>query len=94
MVSLLVPMEIAVRRIVRSQGGPTGWLSAKTLLRLVPAIVLTQLVYTLALLGAQFARKVAWRGVRYHIDGPWDIQRLDDPPYDSDSPCAADRHSL
>ncbi len=94
MVSLLIPMEIAVRRIVRSQGRPTGWLSAKILLRLVPAIVLTQLVYTLALLGAQFARKVAWRGVCYHIGGPWGIRRLDDPPYDSDLPCVADGHSL
>ncbi len=74
MVVLLVPMEIAVRRIVRSQGGPTKWLSAKTLLRLVPAIVLTQVVYTLALLGAQFARKVDWRGVYYRIGGSWDIR--------------------
>ena len=53
MVSLLVPMEMAVRRIVRSQGGQTKWVSMKTLLRLVPAIVLTQFVYTFALLGAQ-----------------------------------------
>ncbi len=94
MVSLLIPMEIGVRRIVLSQGGPTGWLSAKILLRLVPAIVLTQLVYTLALLGAQFARKVAWRGVCYHIGSAWDIRRLDDPPYDSELPCVADGHSL
>jgi len=94
MVSLLIPMEMAVRRIVRSQGEPTGWISAKILLRLVPAIVLTQLVYTLALLGAQFARKVAWRGVCYEINGPWGIRRLDDPPYSSESPSVAQRHSL
>jgi cellulose synthase/poly-beta-1,6-N-acetylglucosamine synthase-like glycosyltransferase len=94
MVGLLVPMEIAARRIVRSHGGSTTWLSAKAILRLIPAIVLTQVVYTLALIGAQFARNVAWRGVRYHIGGSWDIRRMDDPSYDSDSPRAADGHSL
>ena len=94
MVGLLAPMEMLVRRIIRSQGGPTGWLSWKTIVRLVPAIVLTQVVYTLALIGAQFARTVAWRGVRYRINGPWDIRRLDDPPYSCDSPSAADGHSL
>jgi cellulose synthase/poly-beta-1,6-N-acetylglucosamine synthase-like glycosyltransferase len=94
MFSLLVPMEIAVRRIVRSRGGTTKWLSAKILLRLIPAIVLTQFVYTLALLGAQFARKVNWRGVHYRIGGPWDIRRMDDSPYESDLPQAAEGHSL
>lgn len=94
MVGLLVPMELLVRRIVRSQGGPTGWLSWKTLFRLVPAIVLTQVVYTLALLGAQFfAAKVSWRGVQYEIRGPWDIRRLDDPPYAGET-AAAEGHSL
>ena len=87
-------MEFAVRRIVRSQGEPTRWFSAKTIFRLVPALVLTQLVYTLALLGTQFARKVSWRGVHYKVDGPWDIRRLDDPPNDSELPCVADGHSL
>lgn len=94
MVSLLIPMELAVRRIVRSQGGTTKWLSAKTLLRLVPAIVLTQLVYTLALLGAQFVRRVDWRGVSYDIGGSWDIHRLDDPPYAGEAPTVAEGHSL
>ena len=94
MVGLLAPLEIAVRRIVRSQGGPTRWLSPKTILRLIPAIVLTQAVYTLALIGAQFARKASWRGVCYRIDGPWSIHRLDDSPYSSDLACGADGHSL
>ena len=94
MVGLLAPMEMLVRRIIRSQGGPTGWLSWQTILRLVPAIVLTQVVYTLALIGAQFARRVSWRGVHYRINGSWDIQRLDDPPYSCDSPSAAEGHSL
>ena len=94
MVGLLAPMELAVRRIIRWQGGPTGWLSWKTLLRLVPAIVLTQIVYTLALIGAQFARTVSWRGVHYRIGGSWDIRRLDDPPYGGDAPSAAEGHSL
>jgi cellulose synthase/poly-beta-1,6-N-acetylglucosamine synthase-like glycosyltransferase len=94
MVFLLIPMELAVRRIVQSQGGTTKWLSAKIIIRLVPAIVLTQLVYTLALLGAQFVRKVDWRGVNYRVGGPWDIERLDDPPSESVASSAVERHSL
>jgi hypothetical protein len=94
MVGLLLPMEMLVRRIIRSQGGPTGWLSWKTLVRLVPAIVLTQVVYTFALIGAQFARTATWRGVRYRIGGPWNIERLDDLPYAGETASAADGHSL
>lgn len=94
MVGLLARMEMAVRRIVRSGGGPTGWLTTKTILRLAPAIALTQAVYVLALLGAQFARRASWRGVCYQIDGPWRIRRLDDPPYDGPSDRAVDGHSL
>jgi hypothetical protein len=93
MIGLLLPMEIAARRIIRWQGGPTGWLTWKALFRLLPAVALTQVVYTLALIGAQFARTVSWRGVRYRIGGPWDIERLDDPPYSGEAPPAAG-HSL
>jgi cellulose synthase/poly-beta-1,6-N-acetylglucosamine synthase-like glycosyltransferase len=94
MVSLLIPMELAVRRIVRSRGESTRWFSAKTLVRLVPAIVLTQLVYTVALLLAQFGRKVDWRGVSYEIGGSWDIRRLDDGPYAGEAAVAPEGHSL
>jgi hypothetical protein len=94
MVGLLVPMEIAVRRIVQSRGEPTRWISASTVCCLVPAIVLTQVVYTLALIGAQFAGKVAWRGVTYRIGGSWGIERLDDPPYTSESSGGEAGHSL
>ncbi len=94
MACLLALLEIAVRRIVRAQGNSTAWLSAKTVLRLVPAIVLTQMVYTLALIGAQCGREIDWRGVNYRIDGPWNIHRLNDPPCAPESAYAADGHSL
>ena len=94
MVCLLWPMEWLVRRIVRSHGGATGWLSWKTLLRIIPAIVLTQIAYTIALIGAQFARTVTWRGVHYRIHAPWHIERLDDPRYHDDEQPTADGHSL
>jgi cellulose synthase/poly-beta-1,6-N-acetylglucosamine synthase-like glycosyltransferase len=94
MVSLLVAMELAVRRIVRSRGGATGWISLKTLIRLAPAIALTQVVYTIALIGAQFMRRVDWRGVNYDVAGPWDIRRIDDPSGEAGCPCAAEGHSL
>ncbi len=93
MVGLLAPMELLVRRIVRSRGGSTGWLSWKTFFRVIPAIALTQVVYTLALIGAEFARKVSWRGVHYRIDGSWEIARLDDSPYAGES-SSAEGHSL
>jgi cellulose synthase/poly-beta-1,6-N-acetylglucosamine synthase-like glycosyltransferase len=94
MVSLLWPLEFAVRRIAQAQGGATRWLSARTIFRLVPAIVLTQFVYTFALFGAHFARKVSWRGIHYRIAGPWEIERLDDSTYDGDPACVAQGHSL
>jgi cellulose synthase/poly-beta-1,6-N-acetylglucosamine synthase-like glycosyltransferase len=94
MVGLLAPLELSVRRIVQSRGEPTRWISAKTVLRLVPAIVLTQIVYTCALLGAQFAKNVGWRGITYHIGGSWRIRRLDDRPYSSDSSDTDEGHSL
>ncbi len=94
MVGLLIPLEIFVRRVVRSNGGPTGWLSWKTVLRLAPAVVLTQVVYTLALLGAQFARTVSWRGVHYRVRGSGVVERLDDPACSGEAPPAAHGHSL
>jgi cellulose synthase/poly-beta-1,6-N-acetylglucosamine synthase-like glycosyltransferase len=94
MFSLLIPMELAVRRIVRSRKEPTGWITLRAAVCLVPAIILTQAVYTLALLGAQFAKKVSWRGVSYSVGGPWKIQRLDDPPYSSEAEENAAGHSL
>jgi cellulose synthase/poly-beta-1,6-N-acetylglucosamine synthase-like glycosyltransferase len=94
MVCLLASLEIMVRRIVRTQGNPTGWLSVKTVLRLVPAIVLTQVVYTFALIGAQFGHEIGWRGINYRIDGPWGVHRLNDPPYTPESTDAAEGHSL
>jgi uncharacterized membrane protein YbhN (UPF0104 family) len=94
MVSLLILLELAVRRIVRSHGESTAWLSAKTMLRLVPAIALTQVVYTFALIGAQFARKVDWRGVCYRVNGPWDIHRLNDPLHDGNALSGVEGHSL
>ncbi len=56
MVSLLIPMEMAVRRIARFQGGTTRWITMKTLVRCTRHCF-NPIRYTLALLGAQFARK-------------------------------------
>jgi hypothetical protein len=94
MVGLLILLEIFVRRVVRSHGGPTGWLSWKTVLRLAPAVALTQVVYTLALLGAQFARIVSWRGVHYRVRGSGVIERLDDLACSGEASPAAEGHSL
>ena len=49
--------------------------------------------YRLKLL-AMFRRRVAWRGVTYQIDGPWDIRMLDYRPYEQPSPSAESNLSL
>lgn len=80
MLLLLIPMEWAVRRIVRARGEPTRWLRGK-LLRLVLALPLTQILYPVALVTAMAARRTIWRNVVYEIRSRCEIRRLDDPPY-------------
>ena len=74
-------MEWSVRRIVRARGEPTGWLSVGAALRLVPAILLTQVVYAAAMISAIFLRSVDWRGVQYQVRGPWHIRLVEYRPY-------------
>jgi cellulose synthase/poly-beta-1,6-N-acetylglucosamine synthase-like glycosyltransferase len=80
-VLLYLWMEFCVRRIVRARGERGDWLTCGTALRLLLAIPLTQAVYPLVLLSAMGARNVAWRGVAYRIDGPWNVRLVEYRPY-------------
>ena len=72
-------IESTVRRSFRNRGDhEPGWLSMKIFLRLVPAILLTQFVYSIALLQATYRRRVTWRKVVYELKGPWNSCVLDD----------------
>ena len=71
-------MELAVRKIARRRGEPTDWLTAKTFFRCLLAVPLTQVIYTRSLAAAMVLRTIQWRGVKYQIDGPWNIQLLED----------------
>ena len=78
---LLLPMELAVRRIVRARGEPTRWFTPWTAVRAGLGIVVTQVLYTVALTWAVFMRNVTWRGVSYRIGGSWKIRLIDYRPY-------------
>lgn len=78
---LLLPMELGVRRIVRSRGEPDQWLSFLEALLWFPIVFATQWVYTRALVSSLSIREVDWRGIDYRIDGPWEIHRMAYRPY-------------
>jgi hypothetical protein len=54
----------------------------------------TQFVYPVALVSAAMIRKVTWRQATYHIDGPWNIRRVEDVPYEGVGAPANPRASL
>ena len=81
----LLPMERAVRRIVRQRGEEAAWLGVGGTLRLLPGILLTQFVYAAALGNSLLLRTVDWRGVQYRIDGPFKIRLLEYRPYEAEA---------
>ncbi len=89
LLGLLAMLESAVRRALIARGEATPWLGWVGRLRLPLAIILTQGVYLSAVLRANYQRRVSWRGVTYHIRGPFDVHIQQDagfqpPPADAD----------
>lgn len=78
---LLAPMEVAVRRLAKRRGEPVAWLSGVKGVRLLVALVVTQVVYPVTLATACLARRIAWRAAQYRIGGPWKIRLIADPPF-------------
>ena len=83
---LLAGLEWSVRPMVAARGEAVGWLRPATAARMLPAIFATQTLYAAALLSAMTLRMVAWRGVRYQVDGPWRIRLLEYRPYTAAAP--------
>ena len=81
MAVLLAVMEISVRPVPAARGEPTAWLRVCDLPRVLPAMLLTQGVYAVALLSALFLRIVEWRGIRYCVQGPKKIRMIEYRPY-------------
>ncbi len=91
---LLVPMEIAVRRIVAVRDEPTHWFTTAIAFKYLPTVALTQILYAAALASALWIRTVDWRGITYQIHGPWRIHLTDDRPYVAEEPGDEVGHSL
>ena len=83
LLALVAMLELGVRHVVRARGESVGPLLHPMLLKILPGILLTQVVHAIATAMAVFRRRVAWRGVTYHIRGPWDVQMLDYRPFET-----------
>lgn len=74
---LMAPwMEAAVASSVRERGEATRWQKDLSWTRLAWLVLLTQWVYTWALVRCLFIRNVQWRGISYRVQGPWRIHML------------------
>ena len=73
--------ERAIRQKLALRNETLPPYSAVTLLKLLLAIPLTQLVCAIAFWQAMLTKQVEWRGITYQIKGPWDIKLLEYFPY-------------
>lgn len=93
MFGLLPLLEAAVRRIVRRRGESTAWITPRKALLALVAGPLTLILYVAAVASLLRVREIGWRGIRYRINGPLQIERLDDGVYRAPDQSAA-AHSL
>jgi cellulose synthase/poly-beta-1,6-N-acetylglucosamine synthase-like glycosyltransferase len=84
LVGYLPFLESAVRRIVRGRGESTSWMRLRTVLSIVSAGVLLQLIYPVVLLSTLGLRRVRWRDVEYRVWGPFRVRLTEDGPYRSE----------
>ena len=68
--------EVTLRRGTRIR-----WLTPAALVMIPVAVATLQVLYPITLLRAMFVRRVEWRGVRYHVGGPWKIRLEQYVPY-------------
>jgi len=81
LLSLLIPLESAARKILRPRGQATIRFTPACLAKTVTAAVVLQLVYPAAILSAVLTRRVRWRGIDYRIGGPRDIRLVEYQPF-------------
>lgn len=72
--------EWGIRRITAMNGKRIGWQQNVAFL-LLPAMLLTQVVYPIALGRACYRRRVSWRGIEYDIRGAGHVMMLQYRPY-------------
>ncbi len=82
LIVLLEMMERGVRRVIRHRGEQVHRFPWSVRLKTLVAIPLTQTVHLIAVMMAVFRRHVAWRGVTYHVRGPWDIRMVGYQPFE------------
>jgi cellulose synthase/poly-beta-1,6-N-acetylglucosamine synthase-like glycosyltransferase len=91
MLGLLIPMEMAVRRIIRGRGQDASWTSPIVLAKIILAIPLTMLVYALALASTSVLKRTEWRRIEYEIRSGKQVRMLGYRPY---APSADSSESL
>lgn len=90
LLSLLL-LEAAVSSVARENSVSKGPMTWGIAIRLLPAMALTQAVYTYAFCRAIFRKQIDWRGIEYRINGVNDVQMTEYHPYtQAADPKAAD----
>jgi hypothetical protein len=69
------PLESAMCRILADRGQPGECLKPVSLGRRLLVLPLLLIAYPLSAASVIFPQSVRWRGIRYRIRGPWNIQR-------------------
>ncbi|MCA9120708.1 MAG: glycosyltransferase family 2 protein [Planctomycetaceae bacterium] len=77
----IAAMEWAIRRMVKRNGEDISWRDAHPIRSLLPSLLLTQVVYPYALVGARSHKQVSWRGIKYDIRGFGDVLMREYHPY-------------
>jgi hypothetical protein len=80
MTALVALLEVCIRQRLRVSGQTIEHLQLRTLLPVLLAVPMTQLVQLVATLQATFVKRVAWRGSILEVNGPNDIRVIDDLP--------------
>lgn len=92
--AMLPWIDSAVKAIVQARGESVAWNADLGWLRFARAVWSTQWVYTWALVGCLFMRRVEWRGVEYDVAGPWKIQLLEYRPFQPEAEQQTSTQSL
>jgi hypothetical protein len=77
---LVFLIERAIRKLLRNRGESLPNFTASMLMKILFAVPLTQALYMASVIQCTFMRQVDWRGVKYQIDGPWNVRMIDYQP--------------
>jgi hypothetical protein len=85
-------LESSARAVLRARREDVPRLTIGWAVRLVPAVALTQLMYSLAAIACCFAKEVNWRGIRYRIVGRGKVRMVQYVPFRAEAQ-PADSHT-